>query len=266
MKICPVCEKEHNPEPLKHFNNVDIKNFENQVVEFMRQRLDNILIESLKDNEKTLEYSKLIDFFHIGASEKPIYQNLNKVDELDDLINHIINLAMEMEVTIGKIVDDYEEEPESELFQSLQMIWKLIGRFIKQIKTQKALHRVEEDADIREMRYQFYEFIKKNFDKYLIDRIIPPILKGMKAGNIHVYKLILRCINEFLSNLGINTVELKENQEIDYELCEPIEANDNETDDCKLNNCIKEIIQLPYVFDRNHVVKEGKIIGWRFSQ
>ena len=147
----------------------------------------------------------------------------------------------------------------------MEIIWKLNGRFIKQLEKQKSKQKITNSADVGKMQYQLYEFIRKNFDMYLLDRIIPPIFEGMKGGNIPIYESILKHINEFLSHLGIMTIELKENQDIDYDLCEPIETYDNETDDYKLKNCIKKVIQLPYVFDIDHIVKEGKIVGWRFS-
>ncbi|MGA1871389.1 MAG: hypothetical protein ACMUJM_22905 [bacterium] len=267
MDTCPVCEKEYDQKPLMPFNKEEIEDLKTQVSEFLANKFDFILIKTSQEMDKKPDSAEggVIKYFQVGAAKEPIYLNLRTANELNDLVDRIINLAREMEQTINGLLDDYDGKIEKDLFESVQLIWKLIGRFIKQLEKQKSKLKIADDSDTEKMQYQLYEFIRKNFDAYLLDRIIPPIFEGMKGGNIPVYESILKHINEFLSHLGITTIELKENQDIDYDLCEPIEAQDNETDDYKLKNCIKKVIQLPYVFDLNHIVKEGKIVGWRFS-
>ncbi|MGA1868848.1 MAG: hypothetical protein ACMUJM_09905 [bacterium] len=261
MKRCPVSDKKYDQDIFNNLDEVDIKHFENQVAQFMRQKLDLILIKSHRDNQNRLEYPELMRLFYIEASEKPLYQNLNRADDVDDLIAHIIDLSMKLGRSIGEIVYKYKEKVDREVYEHIQMLSSIVKEFIQQMKQKKGVYRISEKSTVKDMQYQFYGFLKKNFDIYLLDKIIPPILDGIEAGHSDVYELILKSVNEFLSHMGIITLELREDQEIDYELWTPLESDDHDTGEYTPQNRIKKIIQLPYVFDRNHMVKQGKIIS-----
>ncbi|MDM8535975.1 hypothetical protein QUF70_04405, partial [Desulfobacterales bacterium HSG17] len=94
--------------------------------------------------------------------------------------------------------------------------------------------------------------------------VIPSIYEGMKSGHIEIYDLLLGKINNFLSSLGIRTHGVDVGQKVNYDFCSPTESNENETNDYKLKEVIKEVRMLPYIFNEKHIVVEGEVIVWRF--
>ncbi len=243
----------------------DIKRVNSELFAFFKEKYDFILSEKINQPQPPEDVDKLIKRFIVRSSEKPIFQKLNGADDIKDLLEDINDLAKAMGNSIDDIVQSYEEQLKNDqVVETIDMISRLVQKFRKALNARVKKFHVDDAVTVDEMQSDFFDLISKILKENLIERIIPAIYEGMKIGNVEIYDLILGKINNFLSAMGIRTLEIEAGQKINYDFCRPTESEENSTDDYRLKEVIKEIRQLPYIFDEDHIVVEGEVIGWRF--
>ena len=249
---------------LKEFDFNMLAQFRDELSEFMKVKYNFIIIKkkSIK-KEDSIKKVDIIDFFRFSTYEKPYYEKLNSPGDLDELLDNIDELTGYMGNSLDELLEQYENKVEDVTFEAMDMISRLIQKFRKPLKNRGKKINFEDITKVSEMHDKFYEFLRKIVKENLIDRVIPQIYEGMKHGNIEIYSLVLKPINNFLSELGIYTFDIREGQKMNYELCMPMESDKNGTIDYTLEEVVKEVVQLPYVFTENSLVSEGKNILWR---
>ncbi|WP_207678827.1 hypothetical protein [Desulfonema magnum] len=209
--------------------------------------------------------SSLIKKFMLIPSEIPFYERLNSPDEIKSLLNRFKKLAVTLETSVDNIAEDYERQSEnSKIAEPVNMISRIIQQFLKTVKYQIERFDIKNVVTVNDIRYQFYLFLKPLLKENLIERVIPAIFIGMKNGEADdVYESLLGNINKLLFALGVHTAGIEAGQKINFEICEVISSDQNKTDDHRLSDTIKEVRQLPYIFDNNHVLVDGKVVVWR---
>ncbi len=254
-----------NETKLEHLDFQDIKklnrefsllfNKENLISEIEKE-------ENLKDVENT---SSLIEKFMLIPSKIPFYERLNSPDEIESLLNRFEKLAVNLETSVDHIAEDYERQSEnSKKAETVNMISRIIQQFVETVKYQIKRFDIKNVVTVNDVRYHFYLFLKPLLKENLIERVIPAIFIGMRNGEADdVYESLLRNINKLLSALEVHTVRIEAGQKIDFGICEVIPSDQDKTDDHKLLDIVKEVEQLPYIFDNNHVLVEGKVVVWR---
>ena len=159
---------------------------------------------------------------------------------------------------------DYFERVENKLnekqIESFEIIEKTIKNRGKKLNRTIDKFKVEDSWNISRIEEEFYFKLQKNL-KDIIDSLIPTISIGMRENS--AYDGVLFLLNKFLSQLGIYTIDLKVSEICDYELIEPQECDDCETEDNMKKDIIKEILSYPYLLNEEQIVLEGKVILWK---
>ncbi len=214
-----------------------------------------------RQSPKDENTNSLIKKFMVISPEVPFYKRLNGPDQIESLLNRFKKLALGLKTSIDNIAKNSEN---SKIAEAINTISIIIQEFVETVNYRSNEFDIKTANTVDEIRYQFYLFLKPLFKENLIERVISAIFIGMmKSGDADIYELLLRNINKFLSDLGIHTVGIEAGQEINFEICEVIASDENTTDDRKLLDTIKEVRQLPYIFDDNHVLVNGKVVVWR---
>ena len=87
----------------------------------------------------------------------------------------------------------------------------------------------------------------------------------MKYSNNNTYDNLLICLNEWLRDMGIYTVEIEEGSSFDDSVDYITPLGNEITKDYKLDGTIKELTQYPYLFNNSVKICDGKAIYWRFE-
>ncbi|GEM_PF-1418059 len=212
--------------------------------------------ESQKSNENFLE------FFLIKSSKTPIYTLIKSIQDIKKYSKQILKNIENMSEKITYIIDvDNNKFKYNHTKESLQSMLKSIDRFknIFQDRIDKAKF---DDNEISDLQESFYNFLTKQLSENFISSIIQSIYEGFPK-DFEVYESIIKTVNNFLSELGVKTMELKPDTVIDYDIIEVIDSSDNFIDVKSKKNKIKEIRMYPYLFDEEHFVIKGEIIEWR---
>ena len=212
-----------------------------------------------KDNQQ--EFKNDLSLFKIKKNRESIFKKINSIDTLKEV-------KQEIKSEYEKFTDaflDYFERVENQLDEkqtkSFEIIEKIIKNRAKKLNATIDKFKVEDSWKVSKMKDEFYHKLHKNL-KDIVESLIPTISTGMKENS--AYNGILISLNNFLSQLGIYTMDLDLNKRCeDFDFLDPQECDDCETNDLSKQDMIKEILTYPYILDEESVVVEGKVILWK---
>lgn len=211
------------------------------------------------NNSDTTEIENLMEkYFFIPKENDPIYTGIQNIDDVNKCIKNIEEYTIDLIEKMNKFLDDNESECDEESVRSIDLIINLINKYSIRIKR---LNKLQFDIDNIEKEFcqNLIGIIKNNF----IETIIPSIIVGIKSNNRQPYIITIQYINKYLSNLGIYTYELKENEKMNYDLAKlDEESANNITNNKELKDIIKRINRYPYMFD-NYLIVEGEASVWK---
>lgn len=261
-----VKEMNFGKDNLYTFDFDEIKNTLKEVSQYLQQQYNFILPQAINQVHQIEDVNELIKKFVIISTGEPIFKKLNGADEVQRVLDEIKACAENMGQAIDEIADQYKQQiQDSQLVEMVDMLARQIQKFRKRLYFQIERFTIESAGTVDEIHHELYRFLAGILKPNLIERVIPVIYKGMKDGNSAIYDVILNNIDKFLAALGGQTLNIEVGQKVDYDFCMPLESEDNKTTDYKLKEVIKEIRQLPYIFDREHPIVEGQVIVWRFE-
>lgn len=252
------------------FDPAEAAGLRSELNEFFKQHYRFILpgMLQLSGSDETPENQNFAEIFSIDTHEKPVYELVvNGASDVKNVFSAVLKEATIMVDAIDNIYDQYEHEKEIDVnvIKAMDMFSRLVNKFKKkaEVRFNKFTH---EDANsVAELREAVYRFLAELLKDYLINRLIPSILTGMQGDSSQLYSLFVRPINDFLSAIGIRTLKPQPGEKVDFDTCCPIDSTENYTTDFKLREVIKEVRQLPYLFDDHHLVCEGQAVIWRFD-
>lgn len=258
-------KKEQNLADIEAFNWEESKRLLGEISEYFKAKIFNE--DSVpQDKQKTVFSENKIDLFIIHPSNPPFFDGVKDKREIEERLSLLEDEIYQLCDSIADIIDQISEagaHEDDQLYDTLEMILSLIQRFQKSFKARSKKLRLNL-LDIGVEPEELYDFLQKILDDKLIKRVMPVIYDGMKDEHEAIYESFLVRINEFLSVLGVHTLQIQAGQEMNYEFCTPIDSNNNITNDKKLKEIIKDVRQLPYIFDEEHIVSEGEVVVWRY--
>jgi len=215
------------------------------------------------NNSQTSKSENAILEFFIPKATEPISESIVGSNS-DVVVKKLWRESDNLQNTAYDIMDNNEKSMASDLLQTMDTICKVVDKFNRRLKrkTLKHCHHTEFNS-VRELADSFGSTIRDVVKKILIDGLIPALYQGLKHTNSHIYVLTLRAVNQFLSNIGIYTLEVKQGEKVDYNTCQISEDScENIAPHYDLVERIEEVRQYPY-FMGNSQVSEGIVYVWR---
>ena len=203
---------------------------------------------SNKNENKENEVSNILEQLKIEPKTEAIYKKITSKDSLkstsdlvrryyDEFIDNFLDLYDRVEGNEG--FEDVDDEAFSIIEKTLQNRKKKIDSSLKKFELQDTISKTQEE---------FFYLIQKHLED-IIKNLLNSILVGLKRNNL--YEAILIDFNKFLSNFGIYTYNLEINKKLteeqQWELINPIECDDCETNDILKKDMIKSIEFYPYL-------------------
>ena len=219
--------------------------------------------KQIKAKDDTESLSNDLTLFKIEKNRESIFKKITSVDKLDEVKKEI---KSEYEKFSNEYLDFFDRaESQGELDdkqrKSFEIIEKTIKNRGKKLNGTINKFKIEASWNISKIEEEFYFKLQKNL-KDILDSLVPTISTGMRESN--AYDGILKYLNKFLSQLGIYTIDLELNKKYtNFDLLDPQECDDCETEDLEKQDTIKEILSYPYLLNDEQIVLEGKVILWK---
>ncbi|MDQ7073997.1 MAG: hypothetical protein Q9O24_02330 [Gammaproteobacteria bacterium] len=212
-----------------------------------------------KEGDKNTDDNHL-HLFKITKSRSSIFEKITSVDALDDVKDEIKNAYKGFSDNFLDYFDRVDGELKQKHRKSFEIIEKMIKSRAKKLSNTVEKFGIEGAWGVSKMQEEFYFSVQKNLED-ILDNLLPTISTGMRESN--AYNGVLNCLNEFLSKLGVYTLDIDMNKECDYNTISPQNCEDCETDDGSKKDMIKELISYPYVLNEEQVIMEGKVMLWK---
>ncbi len=201
-----------------------------------------------------------LSMFKIEKNRESIFKKITSVDKLDEVKKDIKDEYIKFSNDFLGYFDRVENQLDEKNIESFEIIEKNIKHRGKRLNGTIDKFKAENSWSVSKIEDEFYFKLQKNL-KDILDNLLPTISTGIKETS--AYDGVLTSLNKFLSQLGIYTIDLKVNEKCNYELVEPQECDDCETEDINKKDMIKEVLSYPYILDEKQIVVEGKVILWK---
>jgi len=223
-----------------------------------------VYIEKVDIQEK--EINKKIDnsIYLISFKNNALVDKLSSVEDIKSIKNSYLEIY---ENFIHKYIDYFkrvENQLDDKNKHSLTIIYKTLQNRNKKFKSTLNKFEIEDNWKISDIKERLFDEVIAPFLKDILSNLLISISNGMKENTL--YRDILNLLNRYLEEIGVYTKEIKEGEECDYDLLEPEECDNCETDDKSKKDIIKEVISYPYLskFENNeYIVMSGKIYVWK---
>ena len=213
--------------------------------------------------EKNKEYSQDdLSPFKIERNRESIFERITSIDKLNEVKKDIIDKYDNFSDDYLDFFDRAESQGqlEDKQIKSFEIIDKIIKNRGKKLKGNINKFNIEDSWTTSKIKEEFYFKLQKNLND-IVDSLIPAISTGMRESS--AYKGVLTSLNNFLSQLGIYTMDLKTGEVCNYEFIAPQDCDDCETEDESKKDIVKEILSYPYILSEEEIVVEGKVILWK---
>lgn len=240
---------------------VNMKNIETLFDEVHSYFLENkkLTAISMKVKDKNKDEDTIIEKFKIEKNDKNLFENIDSIENLKNIKTEINTITKELLSDVKDIGQSINDK-ESESSKAIKAMFKSIRNFEKNINLLDKV--IKEDISLDKNIDNMMDKVFKLVEDRIIKDCINPIYRGIKHTDDNIYYNVLICINNFLKDIGIYTINIEKSVKIDNDIIKIVYIQDVEkTDNYDLNETIKEIIQYPYAFD-NEKIFDGKIISW----
>jgi len=216
--------------------------------------------DSVQEDNKE-EFTNDLSLFKIKKNKESVFKKISSIDTLNEVKQEI---KSEYEKFTNDFLD-YFERVENQLdekqIQSFEIIEKTIKNRAKKLNSTIDKFKIENSWGVSKIEEEFYFRLQKNL-KDIVSSLVPTISTGMKENS--AYNGILISLNDFLSKLGIYTIDLDLDRKYeDFHFLDPQECDDCETNDLNKQDIIKEVLTYPYILNEDRVVVEGRVILWK---
>lgn len=256
-------------EELKEFNFRVAKEQVQKVATYLAEKMNFTIVkplnEPITDGDYQSSRAEIINYFIIEKSNQhPIYKQINSKKDIDMVSEKVLSLTEYLSDDLNEILDHNESQMDNNLIETIELMNRIVEKFIKAFRT--ASKRLEfESVTIDELQIDYGRYLGKELKNRFINLLIPGIYTGMINGNSDIYSLILSKVNSYLAKLGISTFIIEIGDKMNYDNLCVLASDDNITIDYKQDETIKEICQLPYMFDET-LVAEGQAVVWRLKR
>ena len=214
------------------------------------------------DGETT---SGAIDIFYIEKSKEPIYMECKMFDDVEKVLDLFDARLNELLDDLDALYDnnsDLDEECKENLDNYTRVIDKCIKVYGKQCRARKVnFANLSEVSELQEELQQLFTEIISN---YIIKVLFDALYERINNNGGQIYQLVVREINEFLSENGVYTKQVLVGDKIDSDYLEATaDSIDNVTDDYQKFDTIEEIRRYPYVFEEDAKIIDGCVRIWR---
>lgn len=221
-----------------------------------------IVNKSLEKNRKTFSN----DIFMLKNNRNAIFEKINNERDTNTVINEIEECFENFKLEYDENFDLLDDILDDKNRQSLMIIQNIIKQH--GLKTSRELAKfkssIENDWTITKIREELAFKLLKIL-RELIDKLLHSIINGIKEYDS--YYSIVEILNNLLSQLGVYTVDVKQGDKIsNFDLLEPQITDNNKTNDVSLENKIKEVFNLPYLFNDELVILEAKVVIWKLER
>lgn len=251
----------------KEYDHREVINLLGKVREFFQSGLK-VIIPEWTTHRDTLSESaniKGLGVFYIEKACDPIYSTCNGYADLGKVLNLFSVKLDTLLDNMDKLLDnnvDLDDESKKSLESYASVINKCSDVYNIQKKRRSGkfseLSTVDEIKD--ELRNLFGEIIANYIIVVLFDALYERI--NNSAGSI--YELVVKEINEFLSENGVYTKKVSVGEKIDPEFMEPTpDSSENYTEDFNKFDTINEVRRYPYLFTDGSKIIDGQAKIWR---
>lgn len=250
----------------KEYDHQESKKLLMTVRYFFQSKLRIIVPEWITEKESVSEDTPtgIVEAFLIVKIAEPIYKACNGYDDLMgilDLFDHRLNILLDnMDELLDKN-NELDDETKHSLEDYATAIDKCLNVYTTQRKRQ--MPKFKELSTVGEIQEELRQLFADIISKYIIvlfDGLYERICNN--AGP--VYEMIIREINQFLAENGVETKVVRTGEALDPEYMEPTpDSAENYTDDFQKFDKIDEIRRFPYLFTDGFKICDGCAKIWR---
>ncbi len=210
-----------------------------------------------------------LKIFTVDKEMETIYKTIDSVEELKKVKKEILEKYESIVVnSYWKLVDAVENELDDDSIKTLEIIGNNFAKKQKKIAVDLKKFIVDDSWNIDRIQKEFSYVLQKTL-RDLLDSAIDPIANGMKNTGFSVYDETIIMLNNFLKELGVYTKEYHPgdkftDDDLDQYLS-PRTAEDSKTTDKSLQQKIRDVESVAYLFEKDVVIREANIVVWKVS-
>ncbi len=238
-----------------------------EVREFYQKRLKVVVSEWKTDREevKEREEESVINIFYIEKGKEPIYSSCMGYDDIYgilDLFDERLNALLD---NLDNLLDnnsDMEDDSKKSLESYASAVDKCINVYGAQRK--KRMSNFKDLSTVDEIKNEIRQLLSEIISNYIISVMFDGLYERLKNNAGKIYEMVIREINEFLSENGVYTGTVDVGDKIDPEYMEPTpDSATNITTDFQKFETVDEIYRYPYLFSDGEKVIDGRARIWR---
>lgn len=251
----------------KGYDHQETQRLLTRVRDFFQKKLRVIVPECITEKEEQADQvnNGFIEAFFINEEKEAIFSACNEFSDLEGILNLFESRLNELLQSMDDLLDkniDLDDESKESLTSYANAIDKCVNVYgiqkRKRMDKFKKLNSVSEIQD--ELRQLFTEIVAN----YIIAVLFDALYERIKNNSGTIYELVVREVNEFLSQNGIYTMHVNIGDTIDPEYMEPTsDSSENYTDDYQKFDKIDEIKRYPYMFKGGYKIVDGYARIWR---
>lgn len=251
----------------KEYDHQETKSLLAEVRYFFQTKLRIIVPEYV--TEKKEQTSRVdngfIEAFSIDEGAEAIFSSCNGADDLDEILNLFEGRLNDLLDGLDDLLDknaDLDDESKKSLESYASAIDKCIN--VYGIQRRKRMTKFKELNTVSELQDELRQLFTEIVSKYIIAVLFDALYERIKNNSGTVYEMVVREVNEFLSQNGIYTKHVNIGDAIDPEFMEPTsDSSENYTDDYQKFDKIDEIRRYPYMFKGGYKIADGCARIWR---
>ncbi|XME04052.1 hypothetical protein QYZ88_007705 [Lachnospiraceae bacterium C1.1] len=250
----------------KEYDHQESKKLLKEVRDFFQSKLRIIVPEWITKNEVATDEASVgvLEAFFIEKKVEPIYKNCNCYDDLPGILDLFDERLTTLLGNMDELLDkngELDDETKKSLDGYAMAVDKCLNVYSTQRKRQ--MSKFKELSTIGEIQDELRQLFSDIIGKYIIvlfDGLYERV--GNNAGP--VYEMVIREINKFLAENGVETKVVRVGDALDPELMEPTpDSAENFTNDFQKFDKIDEIRRYPYFFTDGVKICDGCARIWR---
>lgn len=250
----------------KEYDHQESKNLLKEVRDFFQSKLRIIVPEWITKKKVVTEDvpTGVVETFFIEKADEAIYKNCNGYDDLAgilDLFDERLNTLLDNMDDLLDKNNDLDDETKKSLDDYATAIDKCVNVYTTQRKRQ--ISKFKELSTVGEIQDELRQLFSNIISKYIIV-LFDGLYERVSNNAGPVYEMVIREINQFLAENGVQTKAVKPGEILDPEYMEPTpDSAENFTDDFRKFDRIDEICRYPYMFTDGAKICDGCARIWR---
>ncbi len=249
-----------------------IREVANTLKKALKDYFGRVYVEVVESQEFKSDGDVMLSFsmeeFTIDKAGDPIYKKINSVEDLATVKKEIFDFYND------KVVDRYWDvydkataQLDDDTEKSLEIIGKTLQNRSKRLKSTLGKFKIDDGWDIDRMQNEF-SVVLGNAISDIIESSLPSMENGLRATGLNIYEDTHKILDQFLEFLGIYTLKYKAGDKIedgDYHTLEIVTSEEGKTKDKSLQETIRTVESLAYLFEDDFPVLGAKVTVWKVS-